>query len=294
MNITREWLATQTYEIVGNGREFKLNCPNCDDETKHLYANADRGLWYCFKCGKGGKIIGNDMDAHNIDELYKTGILKSGDIVRVKSNLDFGPSKLIKSLPVSYPIRNIADGTPGGYLKSRGINEDEIVKYNIRASQEKNGPYRNCIVFPISTSLGAVEYFICRKYDDSKPKYINAPWAKEGTLFIADNQPMGSSTGIIVEGIFDALAIARIGFTGIALLGKKATSQQLTRLISLYRYYAIYLDRDALTQAIELKMQLDILGNKTKLITHEKDAADLYMDGDKQLNRLISHAILTP
>lgn len=276
MRVTAEYIKTQPFDIVGNGREVRMNCPNCSDTTKHLYVNQDRNVYYCFKCGEGGTIqVHTEPSLEQFDLFVKKDVrsLTPGSVVTVKATTD---KKLIKSLP---PNTVVDSTTALSYLRSRGITDREINTYDIRESTDKHGIYKYSIIFPITRTIkvpgfGALNYFVCRKYDRSEPKYVNAPWAKNDTMFITENFK-GRPT-VIVEGIFDALAISRVGFNAIALLGKKATAQQLNRLRVLGPY-KIYLDRDALTHAIQLKLQLNALSISASLIQHDKDAADLYM-----------------
>jgi DNA primase len=283
----------QPCELVNNGREIRYNCPNCDDTNRHMYVNANRSLWYCFKCGKGGKVQYQNQEP-NLDR-YKS-------IVSKQTKFDdqlFNKPNAIKSLPLnqSLPHIEIAEDCESGeeltarqYLNRRGVTQEEITKYKIKFSLEKNGPYKNSIIFPVYSKKDWLDYFVCRKWDNSKPKYVNAPWPKGDTLFFTNPSQTISNINVIVEGILDALAIARVGYNGIALLGKTATSQQLSRLSNVYGQCIIYLDNDALSHAVQLKLQLDTLGNKTRFIRHSKDAADLYLEGSGILEDLIRHA----
>jgi DNA primase len=295
MKITLEWLMARPFEIVGNGRESRFDCPNCDDTTKHLYVNADRSLWYCFKCGQGGKVQYQKLEPtlENFANLKYKG--------QDATNLVNKPA-VVKSLPfnTSLPYVEIPEDCESGeeltarkYLHSRGVTQDEISVYGISISLEKSGPYRNSIIFPVYSNgpTNVLDYFVCRKYDSSKPKYVNAPWPKGDTLFITDvNIRKTIPVAIIVEGILDALAIARVGYIGIALLGKTATSQQLNRLVNLNYFSIVYLDNDALSQAIQLKLQLDTLGNKGSLIRSDMDAADAYLESPEGLKKVIEYA----
>lgn len=299
MQITYEWLMTQQFDVVGNGREIRLNCPNCDDTSKHLYVNKSRLVWHCFKCAKGGKVVYQNQEPDLSMFENKTSIYASGEVELQKKV--YNEITKIRTLPMhrSLPYIEIAEDCESGeeltarnYLHSRGVIQAEIIKYNICLSLERTGPYRNSIIFPVyDTHNVDVDYFVCRKYDKSKPKYVNAPWPKGDTLFIADGiEHSIEASPILCEGIFDALAIARLGYTAIALLGKSITSQQLGRLSNIDDRYIIYLDNDALSHAVQLKLQLNALDIRTKLIRQDKDAADLYLEDPKYLRGAIENA----
>lgn len=298
MKITLEWLSSQQVELVGNGREARLNCPNCDDTNKHLYVNAQRSLWYCFKCGKGGKVEFTQRLEPNI-EMYSK--LMSGDSIIISNSFEKTALETldkIKSLPLNktlLPIEIAEDCESSqeliarNYLHSRGVTQREITEHSIRLSLEKHGPYRHSIIFPVyrTSKSSNMEYFVCRKYDNSKPKYVNAPWPKGDALFIADANTGGPNyPSVICEGILDALAIRRVGYNAVALLGKVPTSQQLKRLVQSSQYL-IYLDDDAFSQAINLKLQLNAVGTKAKIVVHKMDAAQLYLEDAPLLRSLL-------
>lgn len=291
MKITLDWIATQTIATDRLDREIKLNCPNCDDNTQHLYINMKKLVWYCFKCGRGGKV--EDKAEANLENFAK--LTHKGQPL----NLETMDKLRVKSLPINraLPYIEIAEDCESGeeltarqYLNRRGITQAEIVKYGICLSLEKSGPYKNSVIFPVYGKYDDLTYFVCRKYDGSKPKYSNAPWPKGDTLFIADANKGGPNyPWVICEGIFDALAVCRVGYNAIALLGKVPTSQQLKRLSSNDRYL-IYLDDDAFSHAINLKLQLNAIGTKAQLVVHNVDAAQLYVDNTPLLRSLLDGA----
>ncbi|MGB9867934.1 MAG: DUF3854 domain-containing protein [Bacillota bacterium] len=38
--------------------ELRVDCPFCGDRAKHLYVNPEKGLYHCFRCGRGGRVDG--------------------------------------------------------------------------------------------------------------------------------------------------------------------------------------------------------------------------------------------
>ncbi len=289
MNITLEWLTSQPFEMVGNNKECIYKCPDCD--TKHLYVNIEKTLWYCFKCGIGGRV----QTTNNTMPDLSTFKDKEKPWFENKVLSDIVDKVSIKSLPLNIKLKHISGYSETieefgarAYLYSRGIKQDEIDTYDIRLSIERSGPCKKSIVFPIyAKDSNVLDYFVCRKYDKSEPKYINAPWPKNDTLFIADANKGGPNyPWVICEGIFDALAVCRVEYNAIALLGKTATSQQLKRLLE-KEQYLIYLDEDAFSKAINLKLQLNAVGTKAKLVVHKLDAAQLYLDNTPLLRTLL-------
>lgn len=243
-------------QLKGAHGEVRINCPHCPDVSHHCHVSVDKGLYHCFKCGAGGKIITSKehvMDASKYDAMINS----------VKTELDSGKSlyfpdrPMVRNTPVCEPAHRIPRAMT--YLNRRGVTDNEIVKYNIGYCVEQNSIYTDSIIFPVYKSdynRTKLDYFVARKLH-GEPKYLNAPWPKEKSLFIGIpvNQINDYRSVVICEGIFDAIAIARCGFVAYALLGKKATPAQL-ELLTVRNKYIIFLDGDAFEYAAGLALQL--------------------------------------
>jgi ribosomal protein L37AE/L43A len=53
--ITRESLGRPVKETQ---RDIVYHCPLCDDTTGHFYVRRSNGVWHCFKCDRGGRLLG--------------------------------------------------------------------------------------------------------------------------------------------------------------------------------------------------------------------------------------------
>jgi DNA primase len=275
--------------------EVRIDCPECDDNKGHMYCNLNKGVYICHRCGAKGKIINEtkftgftptDTNNFNISEIIEDKI------------------KQIKNLPLnklfSYENQNYGAGMIApDYLEDRGIFEEDIKLFDIRLSIEKSGPYKDTIIFPIydyAFNDKKLKYFVCRRYTNQEPKYVNAPWPKENTLFqvFPFHRILGSNgyaVIIITEGIFDAIAVSKTGYSAISILGKRATTGQLEE-ISRYasNNLVILLDRDAFSHAVKLKLELDnIFNGYPRNITilnspYVEDAGDFMKNND--INKL--------
>lgn len=246
---------------VSNG-EFRICCPECDDDNFHLYVNTTKEVFHCFKCEYGGRIkkeiIGGSTDLSRFEQKVSQYLRT----VPLNGSEEYVTQLIGRTLPPSKHITlNAEDNAPRNYLYQRGITWDDIRNYQIHYSKEHNSIYRDMVIFPIEPKWGqfpnqhlGVGYFVCRRITNEEPKYINAPWEKKDTIFLIDNKGPYSGCLVIVEGIIDAITIAKYGFSVCALLGKKANADQLVKIKSLnYSKYLIYLDVDALAQAVKLK-----------------------------------------
>ena len=329
--ITKDYVLVVTSKSTRDG-EYRICCPYCDDDKFHMYCNLSKMVYHCFKCEAKGKIatnvnvpvLDNFKEAQKaiynymtLDTLEKKFIhpyigikpkTMAEYVIRKENNM-LSP-KVIKSLPHSTTFGNCKDEdievAAYKYLRRRGITSDEIHKY-CRFSLEKSGPYQETVIFPIYNELGMsdkndgqLKSFVCRRYTDRQPKYINAPWPKEDTLFIAVDEShrinnIKPSTVVIVEGVFDALAVARAQYTGVAILGKKATTLQIQRLVDNYSQFIICLDRDAFSYSVDLMLQLrtmaDISSKKSHstimLVENRNDVADMAKENVNRLREIL-------
>lgn len=282
-------LTTQKLTHPGEGftREERYNCLFCSDSSFHLYVNRDKGLYHCFKCGSGGRLIqdkkDNTVDYRKLTEVVK-GIRK--DILGSTVVVD----RVIKSLPhnlriVGQPAKTWRTSEElsqaHAYLCSRGLDNEIMGDFDIRVSLEKTGPHRECIIFP-NPGVDPEEYFVCRRYTDMQPKYVNAPWPKNGFLY---SPPLGldyNETLVICEGIFDVIRVYEYCENVAGLLGKKATYEQL-QVLKNFKNIVIYLDPDAFTHALRLQLELKTLGVPKVTVVQNIDGKD---PGDSTLHRI--------
>ena len=85
------------------------------------------------------------------------------------------------------------------YLKSRGVSQDDMIKYSIGYCED--GLYSNRIIIPSYDDEGQLNFFIGRDIFDSKLKYRNSPTPKDiigFDLFVNWEEPI-----LLVEGFLD-------------------------------------------------------------------------------------------
>lgn len=114
----------------------------------------------------------------------------------------------------------------------------------LRPGREGRGDidlFRRRLLFPIFDLRGQVAAFGGRVLDDSLPKYINSPespiYHKGRTLFglyQAREAMRREREGIVVEGYFDQLALARAGFDNAVASCGTALTEEHARLLKRY------------------------------------------------------------
>lgn len=296
MKITADMLNDIPHIVTNNG-EIRICCAECGDEEYKLYINLTKKVWNCFKGAHSGKVEQEwEPDLSKFKAHYED--YTKAEVFEIDRVLKTNKYKVVKSLPRNVPLVESSRAVDAiKYLRERGVSHEEFFDYDIRICTEKHGPYRETIIFPIrrdpSTypykATALLDYFVCRNYKGSEPKYINAPWAKEDTLFVTKYY----GPYVICEGIFDALAIARAGHSAIALLGKIATEHQLDRIKKEFPGpKLICLDHDAFTYSVALAVSL-INSNKepVQIVGRiETDPADLARRNLSELKRILNDA----
>ena len=206
-----------------------FDCPMCaidkgkydGDGKGNLAVNYDRGVYKCWACydrnnmhGPITKLIkkyGNKQ--HLRDYLlvaphyeYKN---KDGEEIPDVVKLPIGFKRFSESSIYDYKYKEAY-----AYIKSRGVTDEMIKKYEIGYTTE--GKKKNRIIIPSYDINGTLNYFIARSFDKwNRFKYLN-PDAKKELIIFNEKKINWDSTIYIVEGVFDHIVTPN----SIPLLGK--------------------------------------------------------------------------
>jgi DNA primase len=156
------------------------------------------------------------------------------------------------------------------YLKSRGVSQDDMIKYSIGYCED--GLYSNRIIIPSYDNEGQLNFFIGRDIFDSKLKYRNSPTPKDiigFELFVNWEEPI-----LLVEGALDAITSK---VNSIPLFGKTIMNN-LKRKILEKKVKTLYvaLDNDAVKDSMKIVEELMNEGIKVHMIKlTEKDPNDI-------------------
>jgi DNA primase len=229
--------------------------------------------WACWGCGKKGKTL---YSLFKQMEVSPEIISQLKPLVKSGSFIEDIPVKVTEvKLPDEYkPISNSKDIVArhaAAYLKSRGITQDDIEKYNIGYCD--GGPYNKMIIIPSYDENGKLNFFTGRSFE-KEPfiKYKNPDTSRDIVpfgLFINWSLPL-----ILCEGPFDAIAIKR---NAIPLLGKNLQNNLMKKIVSstVQKIY-IALDSDAMKQAIKFAEELMNEGKEIYLVElKDKDPSSM-------------------
>ena len=255
--------------------EYMYWSPFVAHHKPKLQINIKSGKWHCWVSGEGG---------HNLFQLFKKlkatkkhyDELKelSDDFVSYKYIPKTESNKEVK-LPDDYKPMWIQSKAPIykhalKYLKSRGISEDDMIKYSIGYCED--GLYSNRIIIPSYDNEGKLNFFVGRDVFDSTLKYRNSPTPKDIVgfeLFVNWEEPI-----LLVEGALDAIT-AKVN--SIPLFGKTIMNNLKRRILEKkVKTLYVALDNDALKDSMRIVEELMNEGIKVHMIKMtEKDPNDI-------------------
>jgi len=219
-----------------------IDCPYCNDSNKHLGIFKEHGNFSCFKCGKRGSLyfLIKTLKGISYPEYQRAaGIQEIEDSVEQTLHNIFNPKKEQRKMEskVSTLISVTCDGMPENvkYLIDRFLVERKFTynmlircecKYGISGFQA----YR--LVVPIYHDGNQIAQIGRDLTGTSEIKYkIDPPGIElSKCLYYA-----GDGLPVLVEGIFDAWAVAQCGGFGIAMFGSNLSDSQLAHLHSFDR-----------------------------------------------------------
>ena len=247
-----------------------------------LQINIQNGNWHCWVSNQGGRTLFQLLKKVNasrehyeeLNELVEDSpryVKNDKRDIRVKLPDEFKPlwnggDSIVKRHALSY-------------LYQRGIDDSDILKYNIGYCDD--GLYSNRIIIPSYDSDGQLNFFVGRDFYSSNLKYRNSPTSKDVIgfeLFVNWDEPI-----ILCEGVFDAIAIRR---NAIPLFGKTIPKSLMKKIYEKQtKQIYILLDSDAISDSIKMTDNLMKNGINVYYVNlSEEDPSDM---GFKKVINLI-------
>lgn len=249
------------------------DCPVCGSTAWKVFVDLTKGKWVCFggrhPAPPQGGYPGGNLRIEGDDDNPGRHIL---DLL---SDDDAVPEWGEMELPEWHGLT----GTAGRYLIRRGVQPKEAYALGL---VEWCGKFR--ILFPYFDAAGQLVFWTSRRYSDQLgegPKYLTAPGRHP--LYEPDlGGPCDISMVVIVEGVFDAIAVQRAGYYTLALGGKSLPRYLENILLTTVRKYGIikvFLDRDAMPAALRVRGLLEtkpgIQQVEIRLCPHGMDPGDM-------------------
>ena len=250
-------------------------------------------VWHCWISDKKGRTISSLFKQLNLpkekfeqlNKIIESSRFRNLNSVNIKQTITL-------QLPAEYKPLWIKKTTPDFknamfYLKNRGINIFDIIKYRIGYCD--TGEYAGKIIIPSYDSNGQLNYFVSRAfYKADSQKHKNPKVSKDiigFEMLINWAEPI-----ILCEGAFDAIAVKR---NAIPLFGK-IIQPALQKKIIEERVRNIYLclDSDALKNAIQIAERFMAEGLNVYFVElQSEDASELGFE--KITNILANTDVLT-
>lgn len=224
--------------------QYIADCPLCG-KSQHFYISRKTQMWDCKKCHSYGSI-------YKLLRLLDKTYLLAGSTIEEKeriesiremtqelvSNDDTELSELpVKKMPVGWKVS--AKSTK--YLLSRGITPEDCKRYNIGAT-DMFRKYENYVLIPVYDG-GEIRGFLgrygARKVPDNKLRYNNSIGTEFAELLFGyDEITDNTSTVILVEGVFDKIAVDKVlhlwdgeEVKCVCTFGKKISDKQIKKLM---------------------------------------------------------------
>ena len=264
-----------------------FHCPFCKHKKKKLALKIKEGvlLWHCWVCQKKGRSAKELLDIAHATEQQREQINKY--LPTYRNLIKEKPRPAHLTLPHNckklYLEGDVTNQKAYNYVLQRGLDEVDIIRYNIQSSIK--GKYNKRIIIPSYDRSGILQGFISRTYENSsKTPYLN-PEGLNNIIFFEHlinwNCPI-----VLCEGVFDAMTIKH---NAIPLLGKRLNPKLRVKLLkSKVQDVYVALDQDAKYEALDLCKQLIDLWKTPHLVElNEGDPADL---GHEKMYQLIQSA----
>ena len=265
--------------LNSNGKKLKKQneymywSPFISHHKPKLQINIQNGNWHCWVSNTGGRTLFQLLKKIGASKQHFDELRELVDD-NYYENTRTQETKVSLSLPPEFkPLWNGGDGIVKRhaitYLYNRGIDYNDILKYNIGYCDE--GLYTNRIIIPSYDEDGQLNFFVGRDFYNSKMKYRNCTTTKDiigFDLFINWDEPI-----ILCEGVFDAMAFKR---NAIPLFGKTVMKTLQKKIIE-SRVKTIYLalDNDAMIEATKISEHFINNGITVKMMKfEEKDPSE--------------------
>lgn len=236
--------------IFKNGEQVQFYCPFCKHHKRKLSINVYTGYWHCWICGEAGisyksllrKLHANKSFYESLKVTYKVlnkHNINNNDVLSLPSNF----KSLYKNKETTNPYYKNAVY----YCKTRGLTEEDFIRYNIGYCE--TGEFGGRIIIPSYDLNNNLNFYCGRDFTGNNPmKYKLAQASKDIIGF--ENLTDFRFPITLVEGVFDAFGVK---YNVIPLFGKSMSKKLKEKiLIEKPPRVNVLLDNDAYEDAVKI------------------------------------------
>jgi len=247
------------YKEDARGEYIFEVCPSCGNDRWNMNVNIEKNVFHDWACDYAGTVRKLFIDlkiSYDFDITFASNKPKVEQDINDEAILPEDTMEIKESESRHIIIK---------YLQSRGMIESDIQKYNIKWCS-KTGR----ILFAFYNPMGDLIFWNARTiYKGAKPKYIHAAVSKKTRILKYDGE---SKEIYLVEGVFDAIAVNKLGKSVIILMGSSISEDLKAYLRLKKQQVVICLDSDMTDKQAKLEKNL-------KSYLGEDLVTSLYIDG---------------
>jgi DNA primase len=280
--------------ILGRGikkskSNYAFHCPFCNHakpklEISMITDEKGENRFACWVCHTRGRTVKSLLRQLRIppDQAYPIlSLIKKGQRIDYEFDQIVELPKEFKPLAGSSSQSVIANKIKK-YLYARGLTDYDFLKYNIGYCT--SGEYSGRIIIPSYDSKNKLNFFVTRTYENAYSKYKNPSTSRDIIFF--ENMINWEYPLVIVEGVFDAMAVRR---NAIPILGKSLSKNLIKSILSnSVKDIYVALDKDALKDALSISEKFLSMGKKVFMVDMEdKDPSEM---GFEKITQKINQA----
>ena len=258
---------------ISRGQIILRDCPYCGNDNFNIEVSTEKEIFHCWICDKAGRIQ---------SLFHELGLPFTDDGMQVTK-----PKERPKDDLTLKNFHKIRWENYSKFLKSRGLDKDDIDKYNIMTTDKRK--FKNKAIFPLYEGDKLV-YMVARDITP-KGRYYNMNVSRSGVLpyYLGKNM----TDLYLCEGVLDAISVNKLGRTSVILLGTILTAEQLRKiLLKDIKTVVLCLDGDVVEKAMKIYDKVQKSGLKAKMVPFGKneDPNSVYVEDRAELKYILNHA----
>ncbi len=143
-------LISQSVQLKRSGSTFKGLCPFHKEKTPSFSVSADKQLFYCFGCGKGGTVINYVMQSENLDFVESVKLLAERCGMELPEEDTHQNEGTLQKKQIAYKINSVAGRfyydhlfKPGGaaalnYIDGRKLTKPTVNRFGLGYAPDGN------------------------------------------------------------------------------------------------------------------------------------------------------------